>query len=807
MTVNYFSFLSRFYYMLSFWAMFLFIITNTYAQNHLQGLVVDSQTKQPLAFAHLIINGNDGGLMTDIDGAFTISETNVRFLRCSYVGYKTKDYIIDPLQKIQVIALEVDENELELVELVAKENPAHRIIREVIKNKSTHNPEYLKAFSYQCYNKMIYDFEYGDSKHADSLKLERDLVLEGGYMLMSESITNRKYLSPEYTEETILATRFSGFKNPSFTSLATDLQPFSFYKDIIPFLDAHYLNPISTGSLKKYQFYIRETILNTADTTFIIEYYPIKGRNIEGLKGLLYINSDGYALENVIAEPYETGKINLKIQQKYTKLKSGQWFPEQLNFVLRFKEYPSKHVQISVNGKSYISDVNLDVNYKPKDFSIDQVKMSPLATTQNADFWKEHRSIKLNNKEEQTYQVIDSLGEKYNVDTYMKLSENLMSGKIKSKYYEFDVSDALAVNLHEGFRLGLGIYTGDSISTTIKFGGYFAYGFTDKKAKHGVSLAIKLNEDKESELKLQYRNDVQEFGTFHNRNLGSSKFSQRQLIISEMNQFKHFGFTWNTRSLKYLQSELSIAQNEFTPQYTYLYKNENLNPLKVSSLGVNLRFAYKEKFIQTLHKRMSMGTKYPVLSAVFKTADTDLLNSEYAFTSLKLKAEYNTFWKNIGKTHVTLEVGKVFNELPAPLLFSGEGSFDDRVKLFTPQVFQTAKPYEFLSNQFAHLFLRHNFGSLLFKTEKFKPQFSLVHNMGWSTLINAGDHKFKEEKKDMSKGFIESGLIVDNIIRFNYLDVGYLGLGVGFFGRYGAYAFDKTSDNILYKVSFIFTTR
>jgi len=289
MTVNYFSFLSRFYHSMSFCVMFLFTITGTYAQEYLQGLVVDSKTKQPLAFAHLIINGNNGGLMTDIDGAFTISNTNVQFLRCSYVGYKTKDYTIDPLQKSQVIALDVDENELELVELVAKENPAHRIIREVIKNKSRHNPESLKAFSYQCYNKMIYDFEYGDSKNADSIKLERDSVLQGGYMLMSESITNRKYLSPEYTEETILATRFSGFKNPSFTSLATDLQPFSFYEDIIPFLDAHYLNPISSGSLKKYRFYIRETILNATDTTFIIEYYPIKGRNIEGLKGLLYI--------------------------------------------------------------------------------------------------------------------------------------------------------------------------------------------------------------------------------------------------------------------------------------------------------------------------------------------------------------------------------------------------------------------------------------------------------------------------------------------------------------------------------------
>jgi len=772
--MNYFSFFSRIYHLISLCLIFLYATTNVLAQVEIEGRVIDSQTRQPLAFAHLIINGENGGVMTDIDGAFTINQTNVHFLRCSYVGYKTIDYTIKSHQKKQVIALDVDENELKILELVAKENPAHRIIREVIKNKKRHNPEFLEAFSYQCYNKIIYDFEFGNSEHADTMMLEKDSVLQGGYMLMSESITNRKYKSPDYTEETILATRFSGFKNPSFTSLATDLQPFSFYKDIIPFLDAHYLNPISSGSLRKYHFYIRETILNIADTTFIIEYYPKKGRNIEGLKGLLYINSDGYALENVIAEPYEPGKVNLKIQQKYNKLNSGQWFPKQLNFVLRFKEYPSKDMQISVNGKSYISHINLDVNYKPKDFSIDQVKMSPVATKQNADFWKKNRSIALNDKEKKTYQVIDSLGEKYNIDTYMKLTENLASGKVKFNYYEFDIADALSVNLHEGFRLGLGLYTGDSISETIKFGGYFAYGFTDKKAKHGLSLAIKLNEENESELKFKYKNDVQEFGTFHNRNLGRNILSQRQLIISEMNHLKHYGLTWNKRSLKYLQSELSIAQNEFTPQYTYLYKNEYLNPLNVTSFGVNLRFAFKEKYIQTLYKRVSMGTKYPVLSANFKTANTERFNSDYTFTSIKLKAEYNTFWKNIGKVYLTLEVGKIFNELPAPLLFSGEGSFDDRLKLFTPQVFQTAKPYEFLSDKFAHLFIRHNFGSLLFKTEKFKPEFSLVHNMGWSGLNNSETHEFKEAKNDMSKGFIESGLIIDNIIRVNYVNVGFL---------------------------------
>lgn len=785
----------------------LFTVFNGNAQSSISGQVIDKITHEPLAFAHLVVDGKYGGVMTDIDGAFTITHTDISFLRCSYIGYKTLDYTVEPSISKVVIELEIDDNELDLVELVAKENPAFRIIRNVINNKQKHNPERLNSFSYQCYNKVIYDFIYANNKKADSIRQETDVFLNGGHMLVSESVTERKYLHPEYSEETILATRFSGIKNPSFTSLATDLQPFSFYEDVIPFLDVNYLNPISSGSLNKYQFYIRDTILNEADTTFIIEYYPQVKKNFEGLKGLLYINTNGYAIENVIAEPYEIGKINLKIQQKYTKTSTGQWFPEQLNYVLRFKEYPSKDVQIRVDGKSYISHVKLNEQYSKKDFSIDQVKISPMATKQTSDFWETNRPVALNKREETTYQIIDSIGEKYHLDTYLKISENLGRGKIDFKYVELDVNNALGVNLYEGFRLGIGAYTGDSISETFKLGGYIAYGFKDKKAKHGISLKVNVNKDKESELKLSYKNDVQEFGTFYNRNLGRKVFSQRTLIVSEMNAVKQFGLAWKTRSFRYLQSEIRIAQDELTPQYTYLYQNTELNPLKVSSLGVNLRYAFKEKYIQTMNQRVSMGTKYPVLSCVFKIADKDVFNSDESFTSLKVKVDFSRYWKNIGKTNVSMEIGNVFDDVSAPLLFSGEGSLDDRVRLFIPQTFQTVKPYEFLSNQFAHVYLHHNFGSLLFKTEKFKPQFSLVHNMGWSKLNNPTDHQFKDIKYDMSKGFIESGLIIDNILRMNYVNIGYLGFGVGVFGRYGAYAHDKTSDNILYKVSIIFTTR
>jgi hypothetical protein len=95
-----------------------------------------------------------------------------------------------------------------------------------------------------------------------------------------ESVTKRKFIRPDNSEEIILGTKVSGFKDASFAPLATDVQPFSFYEDIIPILDIDYLNPIANGSLSKYEFYIRDTLLVGRDTTFILSYKPQPGKKL-----------------------------------------------------------------------------------------------------------------------------------------------------------------------------------------------------------------------------------------------------------------------------------------------------------------------------------------------------------------------------------------------------------------------------------------------------------------------------------------------------------------------------------------------
>ena len=108
-------------------------------------------------------------------------------------------------------------------------------------------------------------------------------------------------------------------------------------------------------------------------------------------------------------------------------------------------------------------------------------------------------------------------------------------------------------------------------------------------------------------------------------------------------------------------------------------------------------------------------------------------------------------------------------------------------------------PYEFLSDEYANIFYSHNFGSLLFKFPRFKPQFVIVHNTGWGTLKDSLDQGIDFKVKD--KVYLESGLLINNLIRFKLLNIYYIGFGAGTFYRYGCYTLDKTWDNFAVKLS------
>jgi hypothetical protein len=139
-------------------------------------------------------------------------------------------------------------------------------------------------------------------------------------------------------------------------------------------------------------------------------------------------------------------------------------------------------------------------------------------------------------------------------------------------------------------------------------------------------------------------------------------------------------------------------------------------------------------------------------------------------------------------------------------LFTGEGSYIRNWSVLVKNSFQTATPYEFLSDRYLSLHYSHNFGSLLLQIGNWRPAISVFQNIGWGSLAHP-EYQQYINFKTKEKGLFESGLQLDNIVKMKYLNVSYLGFGAGAYYRYGPYASGNFSDNLAFTLSMTFSTK
>ena len=813
--------------------LFIFIIflsVHSFAADILEGRVIDQSTKEPLAFVSIIIKGTQKVAYTDIEGRFKItSDVPVNVLLFSYVGYESISYHVTDHQNILIKMLRKDQ-ELNTVTIIAGENPAHRIIKRASHNRKLNDPDRINDYRCTIYSKTYYDLVRNSISKKDSIlkdslakqkaPIKKDSLsndssdaflsyfIDNSHIFMMESVYERKYLSPGNLNETVIATKASGLKNPSFSTSATDLQPFSFYKDYFNMLGKDYLNPISPGSTTKYFFQIEDTLYHDLDSVYIISFRPLKDKNFTGLQGVLYINTNGYAIQNVIASPYDKGLMELKIQQQYQLAEGKQWFPQQLNYELFYKNYPAKTMGMKLTGKSYITGIKLDEGLRKRDFGFATVTMDPEAAFHDSTYWYTNRHDTLSTKEKLTYHLLDSIGEKKHFDRSLKVVEALATFQIPISFISLDLNRIISLNDYEKVRLGLGAHTNDRLSKWFTVGGYAGYGFHDKVVKYGGDAKLYFRKNsKDYYLKYSYSDDIVEPGKA--QYFYSTLNLNRSLMASRMDHIIQQEVSLNFRALKYLTINVALNQNQRTPNYTYDFYSDvfsvpQSSAFKSTELRIKGRYAYQEKLVQSFGQILSSGSKYPILHFAYTSGFKTPGYGEYRFNKVSAGIEKTFLIRNFGKTNVLLEGGMVEGIVPYPYLFNGNGSFTKDGYLYVRHSFQTMGLYEFLSDRYVNVFLSHDFGSLLFKTQKHQPELVVFTNIGYGTLQDSSRHSLLPFKT-MEKGFYESGIMINNIIKYNYLNLFYMGLGGGAFMRYGAYANKKWQDNMAYKLSFTVT--
>ena len=756
-----------------------------------KGTVMDSVTKQKLAFVNIIIN-DDGtlGTTTDIDGNFSISsKKEIKSLTFSYVGYQKKHVPVEDLSK--KVLLSPISYQLQEVVFKAGENPAHRIVDSVVKNRKRNNPEMLDYYSYTIYDRMVVTIdttEVTDSMFANFGQLWR----ENDLMVM-ETVSEIYYKKPNKNKREIKANIVSGLKNPQYFYVLDGMQSFHFYDEFITVYEKNYVNPITPGSKSRY-FFGLESVMPTAegDSLYIISFKPRRGTTFDALKGLMTVTSDGWAVVNVKAEAADkTNTLDVKIQQLYSKINDSVWFPVQLNTDIIFLRMLAQDQAMMIGtgtpennntslngiGKSYISNINITEPIGNKKFGSTDIELAEDSGEKSEEFWNTYRTDSLNERILNTYHFVDTILEDsgIDVDNLMNATSSILKdGSIPWGKFNIGLSDLISYNIGNKLYLGLGLSTNERLSKYLKAGGYFGYWFGPKHANYGGNFEIKFNRKHDFGINLSIDHKYNTFGDYGFMNNPANPLNE--------NNYKYIYIKWTTLNTT-AAAELSTRFAKICKGFVTFSLSDKQwadEMYRITALDFKVRIAPGERYMLTPKGLVTVQPGKPVIWLSYQKGLKGILDCPYNFDKIQAQLTYSFLTRYLGKTTLTLQAGYVFGDVP---VFENFNIYANNTgfALYSTESFATMQINEFICDQFALLFFTHNFGKF-FKTKYFSPEFIFATNVGWG---NPG----------MKDGFYESGLVLDNMLK-----IGISKFGLGVYYRYGANSYDNVADNFAYKL-------
>ncbi len=778
---------------------FLLSIFNLYliGQNSINGIVTDEFSKEKLAFVNIVVNENGTlGTTSDIDGNFIInSKEEIKNLTFSFVGYEKKK--IDIANGENEINVSLKPQNIELSEIVidGTKNPANRIIDSVFIYRDSNNTKNLNSYHYKMYDNMIFTVDTTNLPSNDELLEE----FRNNDLMVMETVSEQYYEKPNKNKKIILANKVSGMKDSQGVYLLENFQSIGFQEDLVTINNKKYVNPISKGSKNKYIFFLESAYKTEEnDSIFTIAFAPYKNTTFNSLRGTMTINSDNWAIQNIKAAPTKQDFYHIDIQQLYEKV-DGAWFPKQINTNLKIVlagavDANTDGILCGI-GKSYLKEIEINKEIDKNIFDISDYCVNDNAGKSD-DIIKYYRYEKLNEERlEATYKYVeDALKEaNFNFDKIFESINSLMENEIPIRFINLNFDDIIDYNIGNGFMLGLGLRTNDKISKYFSLGGFGNYWFKAKEFNYGGNLDINLLSLKDMKLRFSAEHKFERLGDYgfeSNTNIFDPS-DYKLFYINATSLNNKIGVNYSTYFNRYLKGFVNFEVADKTP----FNWNESTTH-RLSTIDFALRIAFNEKFIKNGNNLRIEGISNPVIWISYQKNLKDIFGSPYNFDKAEFQFKGTKETRYIGATTVTAQLGYISGIAPITDLFNIFGSRYGKLELYSTDNFNTMIPDEFFCDRFAALFFSHNFRNLLIDFKKFHPELIVVTNVAFGYLSEGNNY----DLKDLSKGYYESGLIVDSIIK-----TGISKIGLGIFYRYGPYSFDKVTDNFTFKLSIGFS--
>jgi hypothetical protein len=787
-------------------ALLLFPVFSFAQKTIVYGKVFDAESKEPLPFVNVAFKGSKVGTTTDLDGNYRLETYYAEdSLMASFVGYMPLAFRIR-IDESQKIDFPLAQGSVSLGEVVINakdfENPAHVILKKIIKNKKINNREKLDAYQYETYNKIEFDLnnlsdKFKERKLFKSFDFIFDNIDSTGEKVtlpffMTETLSDYYYQrNPKGRKEIIHATKVSGINNESISQFLGQMyQDVNIYQNSLSIFGKNFVSPISDYGLAFYKYYLVDSTYIDNKWCYRLDYLP-KNESELVFEGHFWVNDTTYAIKEIDATILPSANINfitdLQVKHQYDEVEPEVWMLKREELLADFSLVKS---EMGFYGKKMTTYQNFVIN-EPKDNEFYSGAESVVVETEiNAleeSYWKENRHEKISEEQQAIYDMVDSLKTNRVFMTYVDIINFFFQGYwVDGKVEWGPVFTFLSYNTVEGLRPKFGLRTSNDFSTRLLLEGYVAYGTRDERFKYMIGGQYFLSKKPRQTVGAYFSEDYELIGQVPNYfsrdhfiQILTVRNPQDRLILNKQARVftERTWFTGFSTLLEFRRRELSSAgawnfeRNENIGGETQLVDVSNIVS---SEISVGVRFAFRENFVEGEFERISLGSNWPIINARVDFGVKGVLGSDYEYQKLTVTATDKIPLGPFGTTQYSIEGGKTWQSLPYPLQFvhSGNESF-----FYNSQAFNTMNFFEFVSDRYVSMRAEHHFEGFFFN------KIPLFKKLKWREIvgINGIYGDFSQSNEDelvlpdltytFTDGpFAEAYVGVENIFRFFRVD-------------------------------------
>ncbi len=802
------------------------------AQNtKINGIVKDSVTGELLPFVNIVLEGTKVGSTSGFEGEFSINTpVESRFIVVSYVGYLPRRIPIKA-KSYQSITILLRPNNIELSEVVIipGENPAHKILRNVIKNKPINDSRSIESYKYKTYNKIQIDANNITDDFKNSRRMQpfafafenMDTSTINGKpylpLFITESISEVYFnKNPEQRKETIIASRATGVNNSSVAKFTGNLyQTFSLYDNYMQFFDKHFVSPIADFGLRAYKYYLIDSAFIGSEWCYKIMFKPRRLQE-PTFVGEMWITDTTFAVKSIEMKINEVNLnfINaMSVLQSFVLVENKYWMVDREAFIIdaNITENPKRITGFFGHKTTLYQDFNINKPQEENAYkkSVDVVTKED-AWTKNNEYWDSVRFEPLSQEEQGIYTLTDSI---FKTDAYKKnykLISTLVSGYIPNEIFEIgQYYTFFSFNGVEGYRFKLGGRTSNQLNDKIRLSTYIAYGTKDYEFKYNLGVKYVQNREPWRSLEVEYKKDMEQLGesvrSLQQDNLINSIF--RRAPNDKLTMVEQYKASYEHEYFPGLSNTVTFRRRNIFPLtgIQFLLKDQGefgnitaYNNIITSEIELLTHFSLKEVFITDKFNRTSLGSNSPTINFWYAYGIPNFLGSQFGYHRIQIG--YSDYFNvgSIGASKIILSYGKIWGQLPYPLLEIHPGN-----ETFTYDNFAFSRMYyyEFISDDYIMANYSHYFQGLFFN------HIPLIRKLKWreviytKVLIGKMSHEnqyysnFPSNTTFMTKPYYEVGVAIENIFkviridaswRLSYLDKP----GVRPFGLTGTMKFD-----------------